>query len=87
MGAEPVQFTYFRMDEQLSMVFNNHYYVNLMACQGLLHNNEITQKLRTKSNVNACAEDNPLCTGRLPLLSPGSESIILRQSPQEGPEA
>lgn len=60
-GAEPVHFTYFRNDEQSPMAFDNHYYVNLMANQGLLHiDSEIAWDSRTKLFVVEYAKDNAL---------------------------
>ena len=60
-GAQQVHFTYFRNDEQSPMAFDNHYYVNLMARQGLLHiDSEIAWDARTKPHVEAYAKDNAL---------------------------
>ena len=53
-----VHFTYFRNDEQSPMAFDNHYYINLVAKQGLMG---IDSKLfwdnRTKSYVVKYARD------------------------------
>jgi peroxidase len=60
-SAEQVHFTYFRNDEQSPMLFDNHYYVNLVAKQGLLHiNSELFWDARTKPYVLAFAKDNAL---------------------------
>ncbi|KAG0611232.1 hypothetical protein M758_7G125100 [Ceratodon purpureus] len=60
-GTQQVHFTYFRNDEQSPMAFDNHYYVNLVAKQGLLHiDSEIAWDPRTKPYVEAYAKDNAL---------------------------
>lgn len=60
-GGEPVHFTYFRNDEQSPMAFDNHYFVNLVANQGLLHiDAEIAWDARTKPYVEEYAKDNAL---------------------------
>lgn len=58
---EPVHFTYFRNDEQSPMAFDNHYFVNLVANQGLLHiDSEMAWDPRTKPYVEEYARDNAL---------------------------
>lgn len=58
---DPVHFTYFRNDEQSPMAFDNHYYVNLVSNQGLLHiDSEMAWDTRTKPYVQAYAQDNNL---------------------------
>lgn len=56
--ADPVHFTYFRNDEQSPMLFDNHYYVNLVAKKGLLGiDSGLYWDARTKPYVEKFAAD------------------------------